>query len=218
VKGRILSWSDDSTPRLWDGKSGRCLAVLEGHSESVRGALALADGRVLSWSDDNTLRLWDGEGGQCLAVLEGHSDSVSGALTLADGCILSWSNDETLRLWDGQSGQCLEVVSEEVAGRNRPQWLHARASARRIPGGVSGDWFAFPAARSASIRHKTIPSDLTIWHADSDAGTLCLQADGTLVVTQANGQVCFLKLHHGQRRISLVEAEALLASQMNKLE
>jgi hypothetical protein len=30
------------------------------------------------------------------------------------------------------------------------------------------------------------------------------------VVTQANGQVCFLKLHHGHRRITLAEAEAIL--------
>ena len=213
--GRILSRSGDATLRLWDRKSGQCLAVLVGHSDSVTGALELVDGRILSWSWDNTTRLWDGTSGQCLAVLQGHSDSVSGALALADGRILSWSGDNTLRLWDSQSGQCLEVVSEEEAGRNRPEWLHARASAT-IPGSVAGDWFASPAARSASLRHKAILFDLAIWNADSDARTPYLQADGTHVVTQANGQVCFLNLHHGQRRISLAEADALLASQMNQ--
>ncbi|MCX6876221.1 MAG: hypothetical protein NTW21_20805 [Verrucomicrobia bacterium] len=30
------------------------------------------------------------------------------------------------------------------------------------------------------------------------------------MVTQSNGQVCILKLHHGQRRITLAEAEAIL--------
>ncbi|MCX6879349.1 MAG: hypothetical protein NTW21_36925 [Verrucomicrobia bacterium] len=30
------------------------------------------------------------------------------------------------------------------------------------------------------------------------------------MVTQRNGQVCFLKLHHGHRRITLAEAEAIL--------
>ena len=83
--------------------------------------------------------------------------------------------------------------------------------------GVAGDWFTSPAARSAGLRHKTLPSDLAIWHADSDASAPCLQADGTLVVTQANGQVCFLNLHSGQRRISLAEAEALLASPITNL-
>ena len=41
----------------------------------------------------------------------------------------------------------------------------------------------------------------------------CLQADGTLVVTQSNGQVCILKLHQGRRRITLAEAEAILVEQ-----
>ncbi|MCX6879371.1 MAG: NB-ARC domain-containing protein [Verrucomicrobia bacterium] len=209
--GRILSWSWDETLRLWDGQSGQCLAVLEGHSHYVEGALALADGRILSWSsyNDNTLRLWDGKSGQCLAVLEGHSGDVKGALALANGRILSWARDNTLRLWDGQSGQCLEVVSEEEVDRIRPEWLQARASLT-IPGSVSGDWFASPTSRSASLRHKTLPSALAIWNADSDSESPCLQADGTLVVTQANGQVCFLKLHHGRRRITLAEAEAIL--------
>ena len=41
----------------------------------------------------------------------------------------------------------------------------------------------------------------------------CLIPDGTGVVTQVNGHVyvCFLKLHHGQCRVSLAEAEALLS-------
>jgi len=30
------------------------------------------------------------------------------------------------------------------------------------------------------------------------------------VVIQASGQVCFLKLHHGRRSITLAEAEAIL--------
>ena len=99
-----------TTLRLWDGQSGACLAVLEGHTDAVEGALALADGRLLSWSDDKTLRLWDGQSGACLAVLEGHTDGVEGVLVLADGRLLSWSRDKTLRLWDGQSGACLAVL------------------------------------------------------------------------------------------------------------
>ena len=111
--------------------------------------------------------------------------------------------------WDRKSGQCLEVLSKEEANEKRPEWLHARANAT-LPGSVSGDWFASPTARYASLRHKTLPSARAIWNADSDAKSPYLQADGTLVVTQRNGQVCFLKLHHGQRRITLAEAEAIL--------
>ena len=107
-------------PRLPHTQKNPCLAVLEGHSAFVKGALALNDGRILSWSNDMTLRIWDVQSGRCFKVLEGHYDSVEGALALNDGRILSWSDDnKTLRLWDGQSGQCLKVLeghSDSVKG------------------------------------------------------------------------------------------------------
>jgi len=49
------------------------------------------------------------------------------------------------------------------------------------------------------------------WEADANVAGDCLLPNGTAVATQANGQVCILKLHHGQRRVSLAEAEAILA-------
>jgi len=63
--GRILSWGNDCTLRLWDS-DGRPLAVLDGHTGNVNGALQLNDGRILSWSDDYTLRIWDSDDGPLL--------------------------------------------------------------------------------------------------------------------------------------------------------
>jgi WD40 repeat protein len=118
--GRILTWSDDKTLRLWvefdhdDENFGYFddVAVLEGHTREVRGAQLLADGRILSWSDDKTLRLWDGQTGKALAVLEGHTNGVSGALHLSDGRILSWCPgfDYCLRMWNGETGKALAVL------------------------------------------------------------------------------------------------------------
>ena len=55
--GRLLTWSEDKTARLWaaDGALG---PVLRGHTGPVSGALQLADGRLLTWSSDTTARLW----------------------------------------------------------------------------------------------------------------------------------------------------------------
>ncbi len=102
---RALSWSRDSTLRLWCLTSGQSWA-LEGHGSSVEGAVVLSDGqRVLSWSQDGTLRLWDLSDGES-QVLEGHSDLINGAVILDGGQrTLSWSQDSTLRLWDLESGQ-----------------------------------------------------------------------------------------------------------------
>ena len=72
-----LSGSDDTTVRLWEVESGRCLRVLEGHTDRVWSVAWSPDGQhALSGSDDKTVRLWEVESGRCLRALEGHSDSV----------------------------------------------------------------------------------------------------------------------------------------------
>jgi WD40 repeat protein len=114
--GRLLSWSDDGTLRLWDGTTGAPLTVLEGHTHSVNGALGLDDGRLLSWSLDKTLLIWDAATGVPLAVLKGHTSRVAGALALDDGRILSWSSDKTLRLWLGATGAPLAVLEGHTRG------------------------------------------------------------------------------------------------------
>jgi hypothetical protein len=53
---------------------------------------------------------------------------------------------------------------------------------------------------------------VAIWHADSPIARLSLFRDGTTVVSQEVGQLCILKLFHGNHRIPLAEAEALLRS------
>ena len=83
---RALTGADDKTVRLWDVETGRCLRVLEGHTDSVWSVAWSADQRrALSGSDDKTVRLWDVETGRCLRVLEGHTDDVWS---------VAWSADE----------------------------------------------------------------------------------------------------------------------------
>jgi hypothetical protein len=59
---------------------------------------------------------------------------------------------------------------------------------------------------------------IAAWSADAASKPRCLLPDGTAVVTQKNGQVCILKLYHGNRHISFAEAEELLAEQKKKEE
>lgn len=56
----ILTWSRDSTARLWD-KNGLPVKTLEGHTAAVDGAVYSPDGAyILTWSEDKTARLWEG--------------------------------------------------------------------------------------------------------------------------------------------------------------
>jgi len=46
---------------------------------------------------------------------------------------------------------------------------------------------------SRRLRQQTIVQILASWNADSDSDARCLLPDGTIAVTQRNGQVCILK-------------------------
>lgn len=191
--------------------------VLEGHTGSVEGASLFSDGRILSWSEDRSLRVWDATTGACLSVLVGHTDSVKGAWLLSDRRILSWSDaeswsrDQTLRLWNAATGECLALLKESDAASRHPEWLHARTKTER-PDAVALEFFATTLERTADLRHKSVSGSVAAWQAESKFNAECLRTDGTLVVTQANGQVCFLKLYYGNRRVSLPEAEDILRS------
>jgi WD40 repeat protein len=120
--GRILTWTEgDRALRLWDGTTGAPIAVLEGHTQEVSGALVTPEGRVLSWSKDGTMRLWDGRSGAPLAVMEGHTGALElSALALSDGRILSWSYEpdadhQRRHVWDAASGALLTTLREEVS-------------------------------------------------------------------------------------------------------
>ena len=94
--GRILSWSEDRTLRLWDPDTGAELGPpLEGHTDMVRAVLELRDGRILMCSLDHTLRLWDPDTGATLGPpLEGHTEGVRGAVwscTMAGSCRGRWT-------------------------------------------------------------------------------------------------------------------------------
>jgi WD40 repeat protein len=151
LPGRILSWSEDTTLRLWDSASGAGLATLEGHAKAVTGALALSDQTLLSWSSDNTLRRWDGETGAALTTLVGHTDGVRGAVPLPGRRLLSWSFDGTLCLWDFVTGATLATLVGHTAEVNGAQVLRdgrilswyglTTGSVRCAVGGRRGSFF-----------------------------------------------------------------------------
>ncbi|MBR5710958.1 MAG: TIR domain-containing protein [Thermoguttaceae bacterium] len=113
--GDVLSWAtDDKYLKIWDLKTGVCKAVLEGHTDSVNGAIELRSGDILSWCGgyrckDRALRLWFPDG-KCKAVLVGHAGRVNGAKELRSGDIVSWSEDCKLIIWSPE-GKCKAILA-----------------------------------------------------------------------------------------------------------
>jgi hypothetical protein len=78
---QALSGSEDRTLRIWDLKSGRCIAVLEGHTDIVRSVAWSGDGRrLLSASAFHRRRV-----GDALAVEARPEESRRGTRNLAVG-------------------------------------------------------------------------------------------------------------------------------------
>jgi WD40 repeat protein len=68
----LISGSVDQTIRVWEVKTGQCLAILKGHESRVRSVAFSPDGKlILSSSDDGTIKLWDRQTLQCIKTCVG---------------------------------------------------------------------------------------------------------------------------------------------------
>jgi WD40 repeat protein len=129
---RIVTASQDGTARLWDISNVRNLtgmaasslgpiAVLQGHTMSVRWAEFSPDGtRVATASDDGTARLWDVSKAQrrrargtaillsatvVLPVLKGVGSVFSARFNRDGTRVVTASADNTVQVWDAVSGR-----------------------------------------------------------------------------------------------------------------
>ncbi|HEY4001957.1 MAG TPA: protein kinase, partial [Candidatus Xenobia bacterium] len=110
-----ISASDDSTLRVWDVSTGKCIRLLEGHTAAVFSVALTPEGHVaISGSEDMTVRVWNVGMGEAVHILEGHEDSVTGVISSGQGKTgASCSMDGTVRLWDIESGYCSKTLKAE---------------------------------------------------------------------------------------------------------
>lgn len=147
-------------------------------------------------ADGNTLLLWD-KNGTLLKTLDGNSDHVYGAAKLKNGTILSWSNDYTLCIY-GKDGILWENDYNSVYYSVYSKWIE------HVEG--TEESHVKPFLRGGGVNSVHLKSsdmlqfDTAIWHGERETTCRFLFHDGTAVVTQANGQVCFLKLYNGNKR------------------
>ncbi|NBP58304.1 WD40 repeat domain-containing protein [bacterium] len=103
----VVTSSQDHTAKLWNAKTGLCIATLNGHVGGVCSAVFSPDGKlVLTASWDNTAKLWNAQTGECIATLGLHTDHLRSAIFSPDGqWVVTASRDHTAKLWNAQTGQ-----------------------------------------------------------------------------------------------------------------
>jgi WD40 repeat protein/serine/threonine protein kinase/tetratricopeptide (TPR) repeat protein len=118
-----VSWSPDGkllavagswngVIRLWNADTGRRIARLQGHTDTVYAMCWSPDGKHLaSAGHDHTIRVWDAATARGTAVFRGHTAPVMAVTWSPDGQRLaSASEDQTVRLWSLNAGQEAAVL------------------------------------------------------------------------------------------------------------
>jgi WD40 repeat protein len=111
---RVLTSSADTTLRLWDADTGKCLRLFEGHTARIVSAALSPDGRRVlsggSGDNDKTVRLWDATTGKELHKMIGHTGTVDGVAFGPEGMAIS-AGDRTMHLWDLKTGKKAGVLT-----------------------------------------------------------------------------------------------------------
>ncbi|EXJ82723.1 F-box and WD-40 domain-containing protein MET30 [Capronia epimyces CBS 606.96] len=88
----------DSTIRLWDVHSGRCIRKFFGHVEGV-WAVAADTLRLVSGSEDSMVKVWDPRSGKCERTFTGHAGPVT-CVGLSDSRMCSGGEDGEVRVYN----------------------------------------------------------------------------------------------------------------------
>jgi eukaryotic-like serine/threonine-protein kinase len=110
---RVVSAGKSGDIRLWDAKTGKELAKLEGHEGNVWGLAVSPDGKnIASAGQDKTVRLWDTESGELVRIGNGHSGSINClAFSPTGDQIATASDDKTIKLWDTTTGEEIKTIT-----------------------------------------------------------------------------------------------------------
>jgi WD40 repeat protein len=187
---RLVTASRDHMAKLWNGKTGRNLARLAGHTGWVTDATFSPDGTwIATASRDGTARIWSASSGAPLRVLAGHELGVERVVFDAGGTrLLTWGWDARVRVWDPATGRlrfALEhaaTISAAVFNPRRDQIITASADGRARAWSASTGRLQFTLGHAARIhavittpdgrRIITTSHDGTVKIWDADSGEL----------------------------------------------
>jgi F-box/WD-40 domain protein MET30 len=94
----MLTSALDSTIRLWDVHSGRCIRTFFGHVEGV-WAVAADTLRIVSGAEDGMVKIWDPRTGKCERTFTGHAGPVT-CIGLSDSRMCSGGEDGEVRVYN----------------------------------------------------------------------------------------------------------------------
>lgn len=100
----VLTWSDDSTARLWEGASGRMLGEMKHEGAVASASFVAGDSEVFTYSIDGVARLWRIPNASPVTPSLKHGETFTTAQTSADGRVVATVGGSKVLLWSADQG------------------------------------------------------------------------------------------------------------------
>jgi len=118
--GKQVALAQFKTVTLADARTGKPVAKLDGHAETVRAVAISSDGRLLAAAGgvpgkQGEVKLWDLTRRETTIAVAGHSDCVYAAAFSPDGKMLATASyDKLIKLWDTATGKEIRTLKDHI--------------------------------------------------------------------------------------------------------
>ena len=107
----LASGPNDTTIKIWDSKTWKCVQTLEVHADYVSSVTWNSQGTLLASGSYETINIWDSNTWKCIQTLEGHTNLAYSVAWNSQGTKLaSGSGDHTIKIWDSQTWKCIQTL------------------------------------------------------------------------------------------------------------
>ena len=97
----IMSASSDSSIKLWDLETQKCLSTLKGHEKDVISLEFIEGKRLLaSGSRDSTIRFWDLASGECVQLIYEGENAIKSLKSIEESEKIVSLNEKGVVLYD----------------------------------------------------------------------------------------------------------------------
>lgn len=97
----LASSSRDKSIKMWEVKTGKCIATLIGHDNWVTDLVFHTSGKYLiSVSDDKSMRVWDLITARCTRKLLNVHSHFCTSVAMKKNTLVTGSVDQTVKVWN----------------------------------------------------------------------------------------------------------------------